>query len=62
MQCVQTPAGYRTVPRRCHFTLNDPSKCRTGAMELLIMLSQYFFQLISQAEFFYEIPAQYVRQ
>jgi len=23
----------RPVPGRCHFTLNDPTKCRTGAVE-----------------------------
>jgi len=26
-------SGHHTVPGRCHFTLNDPTKRRTGAME-----------------------------
>ena len=31
VRCVQTPA--RTAPGRCHFTLIDPTKRRTGAVE-----------------------------
>ena len=29
----RAPSGHRTVPGRCHFTLNDPTKRRTGAVE-----------------------------
>ena len=29
----RAPSGHRKVPGRCHFTLNDPTKRRTGAVE-----------------------------
>jgi len=30
----RAPSGHRTVPGRCHFTLDDPTKRRTGAVEI----------------------------
>jgi len=33
VRCVQTPTGRRPVPGRCQFTLIDPTKRRTGAVE-----------------------------
>jgi len=30
---VQVPSGHRMVPGRCHFTLNDPTTSRMGAVE-----------------------------
>ena len=36
-KCVQMPAGHRTVPGRCHFTLVDPTKRRTGAVEFYVV-------------------------
>jgi len=29
----RAPSGHRTVLGRCDFTLNDPTKRRTGAVE-----------------------------
>jgi len=29
----RAPSGHRTVPVQCDFTLNDPTKRRTGAVE-----------------------------
>jgi len=37
VRCVKTPAGRRTVPGRCHFTLNYPTNRRTGAVEFNVV-------------------------
>jgi len=33
----RVPSGHRTVPGRCHFILNDPTKRRTGAVEFQVV-------------------------
>jgi len=33
---VRAPSGHHTVPCRCQFTLIDPTKRRTGAVEFLV--------------------------
>jgi len=50
----RAPSGHRTLPGRCHFTLSDPTKRRTGAVEFVPKLYRVPYDVLINDQKLYD--------